>query len=36
MKKKSLGVMLDVSRNAVMNMDNLKDFLKVLKKMGYN
>ena len=36
MKKKSLGVMLDVSRNAVMNMDNLKDFLKILKKMGYN
>ncbi len=36
MKKKTLGVMLDVSRNAVMNMDNLKDFLKVLKKMGYN
>ena len=36
MKKKALGVMLDVSRNAVMNMDNLKDFLAVLKKMGYN
>lgn len=36
MKKKTLGVMLDVSRNAVMNMDNLKEFLKVLKKMGYN
>ena len=36
MKKKTLGVMLDVSRNAVMNMDNLKDFLKTLAKMGYN
>ena len=36
MSKKTLGVMLDVSRNAVMNMDNLKDFLKTLSKMGYN
>lgn len=32
----TFGVMLDVSRNAVMNMDNLKEFLKVLAKMGYN
>ena len=35
-KTKTLGVMLDVSRNAVMNMDNLKRFLSVLAKMGYN
>ena len=31
-KTKTLGVMLDVSRNAVMNMDNLKRFLSVLAK----
>ncbi len=36
MKTKTLGVMLDVSRNAVMNMENLKRFITVLKKMGYN
>ena len=35
-KKNALGVMLDVSRNAVMNMENLKRFLDVLAKMGYN
>jgi hypothetical protein len=34
--KTTLGVMLDVSRNAVMNMDNLKNFIKVIAKMGYN
>ena len=31
-----LGVMIDMSRNAVMNMDGLKRFLPLLKKMGYN
>ncbi|MBQ8322273.1 MAG: beta-N-acetylhexosaminidase [Clostridia bacterium] len=37
MKKTStLGVMLDVSRNAVMNMENVKRFFDVLVKMGYN
>ncbi|MBE6635687.1 MAG: beta-N-acetylhexosaminidase [Ruminococcaceae bacterium] len=30
------GVMIDMSRNAVMNMDALKDFLLHLEKMGYN
>ncbi len=35
-KPRSLGVMLDVSRNAVMNLDALKRFLTLLKKMGYN
>ncbi|MBO5010338.1 MAG: beta-N-acetylhexosaminidase [Clostridia bacterium] len=35
-KKTTLGVMLDVSRNAVMNMENLKRYFDVLKKMGYN
>ncbi len=28
--------MLDMSRNAVMNMDNLKDYLRTVAKMGYN
>lgn len=32
----SLGVMIDMSRNAVMSMDGLKRFLPLLKKMGYN
>ena len=35
-KKKSLGVMIDLSRNAVMSLPALKDFLSVLKKFGYN
>jgi hypothetical protein len=35
-KKKSLGVMIDLSRNAVMSLPALKDFLTVLKKFGYN
>ena len=30
------GVMIDMSRNAVMSMDGLKRFLPLLKKMGYN
>lgn len=32
----TLGVMIDMSRNAVMNIDSLKRFLKIIKKMGYN
>ena len=38
MKKKfdTFGVMIDMSRNAVMSMDGLKRFLPLLKKMGYN
>ncbi|MBQ8410075.1 MAG: beta-N-acetylhexosaminidase [Clostridia bacterium] len=31
----SLGVMIDMSRNAVMSLDGLKRFLPILKKMGY-
>ena len=30
------GVMIDMSRNAVMNLPALKKFISVLKKMGYN
>ena len=33
---KTLGVMIDVSRNAVMTVDALKRFTKLLKRMGYN
>ena len=33
---KTLGVMIDLSRNAVMNVGALKRFLGVLAKMGYN
>ena len=38
MKKQfeTLGVMIDMSRNAVMNIAALKRFLLLLKKMGYN
>ena len=37
MKKfETLGVMIDMSRNAVMSIDGLKRFLPLLKKMGYN
>ena len=37
MKKKNyFGVMIDVSRNAVMSVAGLKRFLTLLKKMGYN
>ena len=32
----SFGVMLDVSRNAVMNVPTLKKFIDCLEKMGYN
>lgn len=33
---KMLGVMLDCSRNAVMNVDAVKEFANILKEMGYN
>lgn len=32
----TLGVMIDMSRNAVMSMDGLKRFLPLLAQMGYN
>ena len=32
----TFGVMIDMSRNAVMSMGGLKRFLPLLKKMGYN
>ena len=35
-KFKYFGVMLDVSRNAVMTVDTMKWYLPILKKMGYN
>ena len=35
-KFKYFGVMLDMSRNAVMTVDTLKWYLPLLKKMGYN
>ena len=36
MGKKSLGVMIDMSRNGVMRLSALKEFLKTLKRFGYN
>ncbi len=37
MKKfKTFGVMIDMSRNAVMSLPALKRYLELLKKMGYN
>ena len=38
MKKNNmtLGVMIDMSRNAVMSIAGLRRFLPLLKKMGYN
>lgn len=33
---KSLGVMLDMSRNAVMTLPALKKYFTIIKKMGYN
>ena len=30
------GIMLDMSRNAVMNIDSLKRFIDYIKKLGYN
>ena len=35
-KKTTLGIMLDLSRNAVMNLDNLKNYIRIISKMGYN
>ena len=35
-KYERLGVMIDMSRNAVMNLMALKEYLVLLKKMGYN
>lgn len=35
-KFERLGVMIDMSRNAVMSVDALKKFLALLAKMGYN
>ena len=35
-KFKYFGVMLDVSRNAVMKVETMKWYLPLLKKMGYN
>lgn len=35
-KFKYFGIMLDVSRNAVIKADTLRWFLPILKKMGYN
>ena len=32
----NFGVMIDMSRNAVMSLDGLKRFLPLLRKMGYN
>lgn len=32
----TFGVMIDMSRNAVMSLDGLRRFLPLLKKMGYN
>ena len=36
MENKTLGVMLDVSRTAVMSIDSLKEFLQMIVPMGYN
>ena len=33
---KTFGVMLDMSRNAVRTVDDLKKFLPLIRKMGYN
>ena len=35
-KPQTFGVMLDVSRNAVMSIPTFKEYLTYLKKMGYN
>ncbi|MBE6592545.1 MAG: beta-N-acetylhexosaminidase [Ruminococcaceae bacterium] len=35
-KFKTLGVMIDMSRNSVMSVEGLKRYLPLLKKMGYN
>ena len=33
---KTFGVMLDMSRNAVMNVDSLKKYMQTIKKIGYD
>ena len=33
---KTFGVMLDMSRNAVMTVDALKKYMQLIKKIGYN
>ena len=35
-KKKTLGIMLDLSRNAVMSVETLKNYIRLISKMGYN
>ncbi len=35
-KARTFGVMIDLSRTAIMNVEALKDYLKILSKMGYN
>ena len=35
-KINSLGVMIDMSRNAVMSVNALKNFLTTIRKFGYN
>ena len=35
-KIETLGLMIDMSRNAVMNIPALKNYLRLMKKMGYN
>ena len=35
-KFETLGVMMDLSRNAVTNVESVKRFLSVIRKMGYN
>ena len=34
--KKTLGIMLDLSRNAVMSVESLKNYIQLISKMGYN
>ena len=36
MKKKTLGIMIDCSRNAVMKPEKVKEFAKLISEMGYN
>ena len=36
MNFKHLGVMLDCSRNAVMNVASVKKYIDILEKLGYN
>jgi len=36
MSKKHLGVMLDCSRNGVMNVKTVKKYIDILQRMGYN